>query len=429
MFRARGGVTMPSVSVVVPVYNVEDYLPQCMDSIRRQTLSDIEIICVVDGSTDRSESILRLYERVEPRLKIITKENGGLSSARNVGMEAATGQLVMFVDSDDMLTPDACRVVYDEFERAGVEVVTFGAWCYPRFESTPWHEENLAPRNVVYDDFSPDILFKEQSHPFVWRTAVASKLLHRTGLRFDETVKFGEDQIFHFALYPKASGVSFMSDRLYEYRLQRKGSLMATRFADPLTRLSEHIAICDRVCQNWKSDGLMEAYGSDLAFWVGDFLLPYCLRTSDDDRRALVPALRKLFSDHFSSDIIKGIDESSPMKPVCEELIKPSSAEDVPDGIRSAFFEAIDRSNDSEMVGAEPRSALQSKLRTVLPMSAAGMEYRLVNLETRLQQLIEVKETRQTELSAEQLHWVAEEAGACSRSLALLQCELMVKGL
>ena len=223
---------MPLISIIVPVYNVEAYLPQCIDSIRRQTFRDFEIVCVLDGSTDRSAALLNLYSQVEPRLRVIEKENGGLSSARNAGIEAADGEIVMFVDSDDMLTSDACKVVADTFEATDAEVVTFGAWCYPQFESTPWYDAVLSPKDAYYEAFCPDVLFKEQSHPFVWRTAVKTELLNRAGLRFDETVRFGEDQIFHFALYPKARGVAFVSKKLYEYRIVRKESLMATRFAN-----------------------------------------------------------------------------------------------------------------------------------------------------------------------------------------------------
>ena len=102
---------MPRVSVVVPVYNVETYLPQCIDSIRAQTLEDIEIVCVDDGSTDRSGALLDLYARLDERMVVIHKANAGVSAARNDGIEAARGDIVCFVDSDDVLMPKACATV------------------------------------------------------------------------------------------------------------------------------------------------------------------------------------------------------------------------------------------------------------------------------------------------------------------------------
>ena len=424
---------MATISIVVPVYNVENYLPQCIDSIRCQTFDDFEVICVVDGATDRSEALLSLFKLVEPRLKVVVKKNGGLSSARNAGIEQAAGEYVMFVDSDDMLTPDACKVVYDTFQKTGAEVVTFGAWCYPRFASTPWHDVVLSPRDVFYDEFSPDILFKEQSHPFAWRTAVSLEFIKRTGLRFDESTLFAEDQVFHFALYPKAKGVAFISKKLYEYRLFRRGSLMEIRFAEPLMRLEEHIVVADLICKNWKADGLMEAYGNDISTWVSEFLFPDCLSASDEDRCILAPKLRNLFKTHFSVEALQSIDDSSPFKPVCMELVSSSSEGDIPNETRLLFLGAVNGANvDDDTEREMSRSALKDKLRTVLPMSAAGLEYRLANLGTGLQSLKEASEARgaeQIKLSAEQLNWVVEEAGACTRSLALLQCELLAKKL
>ena len=94
---------MPLVSIIVPVYNVERYVSMCLDSLRAQTFSDIEIICVIDGSLDRSESVVRMHQALDERVRVVVKENGGLSSARNEGVRAARGEYLLFVDSDDYL--------------------------------------------------------------------------------------------------------------------------------------------------------------------------------------------------------------------------------------------------------------------------------------------------------------------------------------
>ena len=130
---------MPRVSVVVPVYNVETYLPQCIDSIRAQTLEDIEIVCVDDGSTDRSGALLDLYARLDERVVVIHKANAGVSAARNDGIEAARGDIVCFVDSDDVLMPKACATVSRAFEEHDVDVVKFSATPFSSsIPSTPW---------------------------------------------------------------------------------------------------------------------------------------------------------------------------------------------------------------------------------------------------------------------------------------------------
>lgn len=424
---------MSAISIIVPVHNVEAYLPQCLDSIRSQTFSDFEIVCVVDGGSDRSEDILNLYKYVEPRLQIIVKENGGLSSARNRGMEVATGEVFMFVDADDLLAPDACQIVYETFKQTRAEVFTFGAWCYPQYEETPWHKENLTPSDRYYGSFSTDILFREQSHPFVWRTAIKSELIERTHLQFDESILFGEDQVFHFALYPKARGVVFSSRKLYHYRLRREGSLMASRFADPLLRLREHIKIADRICSNWLSDGLMKEHGSELALWICDFLLPYCLREERDNRLELTGALRCLFTRYYSVEAFHFLDESNPLKQVCLDLVEASNCGDLPDVVREAYLNGkaqCENGNHESDLRTGFRSNARTKLRGILPMTAEGLEYRLKNLELLMQEKYEEGVSRVIEsdlMSAERSRWVAFESGSLARSLALLNCELLLK--
>ena len=95
----------PLISVIIPVYNVEAYLPRCLDSVIQNTYRNLEIICVDDGSTDGSPEILRDYAQRDARITVITKENGGVSSARNAGLDRATGEFVAFIDSDDFVHP------------------------------------------------------------------------------------------------------------------------------------------------------------------------------------------------------------------------------------------------------------------------------------------------------------------------------------
>ena len=92
--------------MIIPVYNVEQYLPRCLDSIIGQTFSDLEIVCVNDGSPDNSDKILLEYAKKDPRIKIITQENGGLSAARNTGLKNISGEYVSFIDSDDWIDSD-----------------------------------------------------------------------------------------------------------------------------------------------------------------------------------------------------------------------------------------------------------------------------------------------------------------------------------
>ena len=112
-----------AVSIIVPVYNTAEYLPQCLDSIINQTFRDIEIICVNDGSTDNSLEILKSYAEKDGRIRIINKANGGLVSARKAGATVAQSEYIAFVDSDDWLELNALECMYDAMKREKVDCV------------------------------------------------------------------------------------------------------------------------------------------------------------------------------------------------------------------------------------------------------------------------------------------------------------------
>ena len=114
---------MVKVSVIIPVYNVEDYLTECLDSIINQTFSDIEIICVNDGSTDNSLSILESYKKSDNRIKVFSQENAGQGAARNKGVENSCGVYVCFVDADDYIPHDAIEKYCKNIEKNNSDVV------------------------------------------------------------------------------------------------------------------------------------------------------------------------------------------------------------------------------------------------------------------------------------------------------------------
>lgn len=113
MKDVKVSVIIVKVSVIIPVYNVEEYLVKCLESVVNQTLQDIEIICVNDGSTDNSYEILKQYAKLDKRIILVDKENEGASAARNTGMQYSRSEYILFLDSDDRLQPETCEVVYN----------------------------------------------------------------------------------------------------------------------------------------------------------------------------------------------------------------------------------------------------------------------------------------------------------------------------
>lgn len=273
----------PKISVVVPIYNVEECLAWCLDSLLAQDMPDWEGVLVNDGSPDGSRDIAAAYCEKDERFTLVDKENGGLSSARNAGIAASTAPIVAFLDSDDRFTPDACRVIVDAFEREDCDVLTFGANPYPLEAGYPWLNYVLSPRDVSFEGYSFDLLFKEASRPFAWRTACKRDFLLNNGIVFDETVKYGEDQVFDFAVYGRSHKTALISNKLYDYRVARKGSLMDTMRYDDETRLLEHVKIYSAVLTDWQRDGLDAQHAEDLAYFLCDLVLYDALRLLGSD--------------------------------------------------------------------------------------------------------------------------------------------------
>ena len=176
------------ISVIVPVYNVEDYLPRCMDSILTQTYQNLEIILVDDGATDGSGQICNEYAGKDPRIKVIHKKNGGLSSARNAGIDAASGTYFAFVDSDDWIEPDAYEAMLAQMKKHDVKLV-----CAGRFDvdgSTGEKKPGLCPKQT-------ECISAEEmaGRIFLWDgcdSSVCDKIFHRSLL---ETFRFPEGRV------------------------------------------------------------------------------------------------------------------------------------------------------------------------------------------------------------------------------------------
>lgn len=294
---------MPRVSVIIPVYNVEAYIASCLESVRKQTFSDIEIICVNDGSIDRSLSIVRLCEQVDPRIVVVDKANGGVSSARNAGIEAAVGEFVCFLDSDDLLERNACARIVQAFEETGADVVTYGASVHPEYLSNDYYEKVLQPRDVIYEGFDITILKDEASWPFSWHSACRREFLMSCGIRFDEDVRFGEDTVFQFTMFPQAKVAAFISDTLMRYRVARSDSHMGMREGDALRIAQEHVHITDHVFSAWRKLGILDRYRDFALEWASEFVLYRALGLSEG-RGDVCSQVRRLWAEYFEREYL-----------------------------------------------------------------------------------------------------------------------------
>lgn len=221
------------ISVIVPIYNVAEYLEECLSSLENQTFLDFEVIMVNDGSEDESAEIAGRFERRNSRFVLINRENGGLSAARNTGLAAARGKYVYFLDSDDFLATDALDTLYSYSEKNNLDVLKFAAYIFHDHEKDyQWVRENGYKYSGDYPDVytGSDILqmFIKNNDIFPSCCLLFSRreLIMNNGLRFQKGI-INEDNLFHFELLALSERVGILNEPLYYSRF-RKGSITQT---------------------------------------------------------------------------------------------------------------------------------------------------------------------------------------------------------
>lgn len=213
---------MPKISIVVPIYNAEQYLDECISSICRQTLEDIEIICVDDGSTDNSLAILREYEKSDSRVHIIHKENTGYGHSMNVGLDAATGEYLAVVESDDWIPEEMMQTLY---EYARLNEVDFIKADFYRFV----HQADGVMRKI-YNHLAPEKYYNRVFCPLdevasfkfimnIWSGIYRMDFIKNNGIRFHETPGASfQDNGFWFQTFALAKRAYFLDKPLYMNR-------------------------------------------------------------------------------------------------------------------------------------------------------------------------------------------------------------------
>lgn len=200
----------PKISVIVPVYNAEATLRRCVDSVLSQTFTDFECLLINDGSKDRSGEICDAYATTDGRVRIFHKENGGLSSARNVGLENANGEWVNFCDADDILPKDAFEKLYNGISD-GVDLVIGGVqYIYSGYEYIPLNELFIGPNLILLQDNVVNSYFVTAWCKLYLRTYACK-------LRFDDKFVGAEDLNFNLQYLLLLSGVKFVDSIVYLY--------------------------------------------------------------------------------------------------------------------------------------------------------------------------------------------------------------------
>lgn len=222
---------MPKFSIVVPIYNVAQYLERCIESLINQTLKEIEIILVDDGSPDDCPAICDRYAAQDERIKVIHKPNGGVSAARNDGLAVATGEWIIFCDSDDWMELDACEILYDKGVETGADVVVGDIYrvkgheiIYNQYFANEFHYTDRADMDKlvmadIYQNYCPD----PPKTPTIgyggpWNKAVKRRFLIDHNINFDVSLLGLYDDILYTAyIYANMGSIAYIQKPVYNY--------------------------------------------------------------------------------------------------------------------------------------------------------------------------------------------------------------------
>lgn len=227
---------MPKVSVIVPIYNVEKYLRRCLDSILNQTIENIEVICIIDGSPDNCEAICREYSNLDKRIKVFTKENNGVSSARNLGLKIAKGKFLYFIDPDDHIELDMLYNMVDIAEQNKCDVIISGYKILPcKREVKPLYELNkkLNPLEMIKNN---NLVHSNNDLCFSWRFLYRSEIIKKNNIKFNKDIKIGEDFIFNLEVLINSKSAYVTDKTDYYYTIDNSNSAMRTKYKSYLEK-------------------------------------------------------------------------------------------------------------------------------------------------------------------------------------------------
>ena len=305
----------PKITIIVPMYRVERYLPRCLDSILNQTFTDWSAILVDDGSPDGSGKIADEYAAHDSRFVVVHKENGGLSSARNVGIDNANGEYIMFLDSDDCIHPQTMEILYNIASRKSADVIAFeynraehdapDAVNFPA-DKMPEYFNNKYDIDKIKYRYVKNLITKSTNHDYginAWwvQTCMVTMRMYRTeflrGLRFDESVRVLEDVVFWSDVLLRAPRGVITRLPLYYYTVNSTSILHSGGGQPPVDMLVAFGRIADGF-RKYAKPRFARIWYKRFLWSILPRVYRAAVRTTDSkNRRAMVNAFTKLRDD------------------------------------------------------------------------------------------------------------------------------------
>lgn len=215
------------ISVIVPIYNVEKYLKRCIDSIVNQSYKNLEIILVDDGSPDKCPCICDEYSKEDSRIKVVHKENGGLSDARNAGLNVASGKYILFIDSDDWIHCDMIKVLYNAIVDEDADIAECKSIKTSEFVEEVYDNNEISITSFTTVEALLSLIKEKPLKQTVWDKLYRREVIENVPF---EKGKYHEDEFFTYQVFGNSKKVVFC-DRVFYYYFQREDSIMGEQFS------------------------------------------------------------------------------------------------------------------------------------------------------------------------------------------------------
>lgn len=220
------------ISIIIPVYNAEKYIPQCLDSILSQSFKEWECLLIDDGSIDESLQICKSYALKDQRFKTFHKDNGGVSTARNYGLSKAIGQWIYFCDADDEIMPDGLSLLAKYASNSHAVMIAGGYFLH-----NEKNEINKYPLKKAFQQYDMNqflsVLFDDSFYGYqgyLWCKLFKSDIIRSHNLKFDESISFNEDRLFITEYLCRSRGSTFFfSEPIYKYYLRQGGAMLSVK--------------------------------------------------------------------------------------------------------------------------------------------------------------------------------------------------------
>lgn len=279
------------VSVIVPCYNAERYLNVCLESLKAQKAPEIEIICIDDGSTDSTGSLLDAFAAAEPRACVVHTQNGGVSAARNRGIDMAQGRYIAFIDADDAFEENSLSLLYQAALHSGAQITSAN---HVIFDVSKGQRVPVLTEPVVQQssEIVKEIIHMHRIYNNLWNKLYERSLFH--GLRLSEGVRIGEDALLNLQLYMRAHKVMHLDEQTYVYRIHDLSAMAGIRG----DYSKAHLPMLRGMSEVLLQEGVKELYFRDFlqsCVWI-------------HEKNIGIRACMKRFDEEIAPLVLEGVD-------------------------------------------------------------------------------------------------------------------------